>query len=199
MSARLIVSCFLAIVIPVTWISLVACTTIDAQEIEERLETARTFWAGWTGRSLVLVWPPEGKASFDLNDHQKSCRNWRPIPTTGKNLKLQCCNCDVAILIGRLWTRGGLISGPGLKGISLESGQNGQFLMIGTWPLCAASVLLSLPFILVCYSKARLRFRIRKCLCLSCGYCLFGNESGICPECGKTIEVNATSQRAIAT
>ena len=190
MRVQAVISCFLAIVIPVAWVSLLACATVDSEGIEERLETARTFWAGWTGQSLVFAWPPDGKASFDPNDHQKRCRNWRPIPTSGENRKSQCCYCDIAILIGRLSYKVLIIAGPGLKGVSLAAGPSGQFLMIGMWPLCLGSVLFAMPLFLMCCGTVRLRFRIRNCLCATCGYCLFGNDSGICPECGSRIITN---------
>jgi hypothetical protein len=42
------------------------------------------------------------------------------------------------------------------------------------------------------------RGRVRACCCVSCGYDLTGNVSGICPECGTPIreDVKLTSKRA---
>jgi RNA polymerase subunit RPABC4/transcription elongation factor Spt4 len=40
------------------------------------------------------------------------------------------------------------------------------------------------------YPETRRRSRIRRGLCVQCGYDLTGNQSGICPECGRNIEPN---------
>ncbi len=42
------------------------------------------------------------------------------------------------------------------------------------------------PAVVFIYRPFRRLRRARKGLCLSCGYDLMGNESGVCPECGRT-------------
>jgi hypothetical protein len=36
-------------------------------------------------------------------------------------------------------------------------------------------------------TRSTVRKRIKKGLCLSCGYSLIGNTSGVCPECGTRV------------
>jgi len=40
------------------------------------------------------------------------------------------------------------------------------------------------------YPESRRRSRIRRGLCVNCEYDLTGNQSGICPECGRNVEPN---------
>ena len=43
------------------------------------------------------------------------------------------------------------------------------------------------PLIVIIRTWLRFRNRRREGLCLSCGYDLTGNESGVCPECGTVV------------
>ena len=45
------------------------------------------------------------------------------------------------------------------------------------------------PLLVCARSLVRRRYRIRKGLCLRCGYNLMGNRSGVCPECGRVCRV----------
>lgn len=51
------------------------------------------------------------------------------------------------------------------------------------WTLCMS--LLAYPVIVFIRGPLRRWRRRRRGLCLRCGYDLAGNESGVCPECGK--------------
>jgi hypothetical protein len=59
------------------------------------------------------------------------------------------------------------------------------------WCLLAPPLIIALP---LCFPVWRHRFRQRRnrqraeTACLSCGYDLTGNQSGICPECGQTTQ-----------
>ena len=46
------------------------------------------------------------------------------------------------------------------------------------------------PTLALVRGPVRRRRRRRKGLCIKCGYNLTGNVSGVCPECGTTIETN---------
>lgn len=48
------------------------------------------------------------------------------------------------------------------------------------------------PTIALIRGPLRRRRRRKRGLCLSCGYDLTGNKSGVCPECGKPIETKAS-------
>lgn len=54
-------------------------------------------------------------------------------------------------------------------------------------PLGLALLLGAYPIIAFCRGPARRWRRLRKGLCVTCGYDLTGNESGICPECGRSL------------
>lgn len=43
------------------------------------------------------------------------------------------------------------------------------------------------PFVVFAHRPLRRRRRLRRGLCLTCGYSLAGNVSGVCPECGGQI------------
>ena len=59
---------------------------------------------------------------------------------------------------------------------------------IPTWQLVVA--LLALPALLVVFPAVRRSRRRRRGACLKCGYDLTGNETGVCPECGKAIDAH---------
>lgn len=188
MRVRTVISFFLATVVPVAWVSLVACASVDEAGVDVRLRTARSVWIGWTGRSLTVAWPPKDHPSFQPNVHLKNCPNSRPLLV--RFLLRQrscCCSCGVKAVLEQLFLSRQLVVGPGSKGISLTTMPQGQFLMIGVWPICACSFVFALPLLHLCYGKTRVRIRISNNQCASCGYCLFGNESGICPECGSGV------------
>ncbi|MCB9856059.1 MAG: hypothetical protein H6818_10275 [Phycisphaerales bacterium] len=64
-----------------------------------------------------------------------------------------------------------------------------DFSIIPLWTI----LLIAIPPWFVLYRRAReLRRRRREGCCMSCGYDLSSNESGVCPECGAAAEVRTT-------
>ncbi len=57
----------------------------------------------------------------------------------------------------------------------------------GRW-LQAAALLASVPPLRQALAARRSARRRRAGLCVTCGYCLRGNVSGVCPECGSPAE-----------
>ena len=58
----------------------------------------------------------------------------------------------------------------------------------GTWPVWPVLMMGGLYSGLNFFVMATSRRRVRKGVCLSCGYNLTGNTTGTCPECGHVIE-----------
>ena len=76
---------------------------------------------------------------------------------------------------------------PGWRGFRYSASRGGWTLTMSTWmPTLLTSPLL-IPFVILMHGSHRHRRRARAGRCVTCGYNLTGNVSGICPECGEAI------------
>ena len=72
----------------------------------------------------------------------------------------------------------GLTSTYGFRGWEFTFGPRGRLVILPIWIIFTATALTTLGCALLC------RWRGRRGHCFECGYCLTGNTSGVCPECG---------------
>ncbi len=154
------------------------------------LWVASTFWAGsWTGSRLIVIGGRGTCSWIDFHD-EASRKEWSDmISRTRAQLEFE----GWAFWPSRTWDGGSIDSAGDLAGhIGLRlprrwSGVGGTHLWFPLW----------IPFLLVALTPDFLFWRDRRRPqpghCLTCGYNLAGNVSGVCPECGAAVPENTSS------
>jgi hypothetical protein len=90
----------------------------------------------------------------------------------------------------------GLLLMPGWVGLCADqrTGANPVYLIAVPYWLPVLITAIMPSWWVALQRRRRLRaWRSRAGLCVSCGYDLTGNTSGVCPECGNNIDVPATN------
>lgn len=197
MKARVFLSFVLALVVPVAWLSLVACASVDSAGIDKRLQTARSTWIGWTGNSLLVVKPPD-TAPSDMTAQRGSCDRVvsKDGRTHGYALNLSYFSSASRLVYAKQWMTS---DQPGFRIVGLHTIPEGRFVRVRVWGLVLIVTILACPLAFCAGLKwDRLR-RVRNGRCVVCGYSLFGNQSGICPECGMQIVPTVSNDSSGAT
>ena len=82
-----------------------------------------------------------------------------------------------------LWRKVGAIANALLTIVAVSA-----LVVPGEWPILIVGLYTGLNFFVILSNRRR----VGKGVCLSCGYNLTGNTTGICPECGYVIAVGGT-------
>ena len=182
---------------PILAIALRFIDTIDDAEVLHKIKTARSAWVAQAQNFFIVAWPSENRTG---NDPPKmACIHEETITADGRKIESIKTGPGFNQSIRIVLIKGWLLGGMGLKLIDTLETPEGTFAKFSFTLVPVAVAIGCVPLLITLYPRYRALLRRRKSQCVECGYCLFGNTSGICPECGKTTKVNATNQRAIAT
>ena len=107
----------------------------------------------------------------------------RALPTLSPQSLLTVLRLGIALCAGSIVCALGMLYWV-LPGNTCPFGFVGALIVV-YGPIAAAGLGLTL---LIAFVNVRRQWRWKQHLCIKCGYNLVGNVSGMCPECGTTIE-----------
>ena len=139
-------------------------------------------WADHVGRFIVTD-ETGFSYSFEKRTHLDA-ETWLTVECSLGYFCLTCWHVSTSPAISRWWGRWGFTIQTGALA-GEDPPINRVFLSMPLWfPIVLFA---SYPVLAFIRGPLRRYLRRRKGLCLSCGYDLTGNVSGVCPECGTEV------------